>query len=462
MTLSTDNNSKEESIPCKFCNFVDLPSECENIERKNSRSTRSKGTTSDKRIDTTTKWVYCSSCEQWLHPSCNGLNEKEFVKISKLLDTDDEFQFKCIECCISVSVQNAKKSRDIIEVFKTQLSSRIKKGATPITQSVVEKKKKRKTSTQSESQGSPNKAVVCDQNTVKDGTHDVLVSEERKAKETTDSALEVSDVDECAEDVEQLNITSEKVNNRNKIIVIDDIPNSMIYVDSRKIFKEINSHCPQFKIVYAYRLSKGGVAIHLHSEEDRDRLFDLLPSQAFGGGLKKKLDVSKWYQIFVKNVDHNIDLAELERNLINRNFVVKSITRIVDFKFGKPTKVLKIETDLESCEKFVSKSFIVINNIRCPIEKRKFEPVVRCFGCQSFGHIRKNCQLQLRCERCGGPHDKNNCQQEEKCVNCNGNHSASSKLCEAYISKYECLTGEHPIHQHVEISSSGSSRQALS
>ena len=153
----------------------------------------------------------------------------------------------------------------------------------------------------------------------------------------------------------------------------------------------------------------------------------------------------------MKNVDHNIDLKELERNLISRNIVVNSITRLVDFKLGKPTKVIKIETDFESCEKVVSKSFIVINTIRCPVERRKFEPVVRCYGCQAFGHIRKNCQLQLRCERCGGPHEKNNCQQAEKCVNCNSNHSASSKLCEAYISRYECLTGEYPILSLIHI-----------
>lgn len=59
---------------------------------------------------------------------------------------------------------------------------------------------------------------------------------------------------------------------------------------------------------------------------------------------------------------------------------------------------------------------------------RERDPVVRCFGCQRYGHKRGKCvyaingKKAMRCARCGGNHDvgfgDTVCKEEPKCVNC--------------------------------------------
>ena len=59
---------------------------------------------------------------------------------------------------------------------------------------------------------------------------------------------------------------------------------------------------------------------------------------------------------------------------------------------------------------------------------------IRCYQCQRYGHIAKNCHSVIRCGKCGQNHDIKECkdEQQEKCCNCQGNHKASSRDCEFY------------------------------
>nr|XP_039254403.1 uncharacterized protein LOC120331399 [Styela clava] len=60
-------------------------------------------------------------------------------------------------------------------------------------------------------------------------------------------------------------------------------------------------------------------------------------------------------------------------------------------------------------------------------------PPLRCFNCQSFGHISKNCRGSTRCARCGGRHLTNECEKAERvCLHCKGNHSAAYGGCPRY------------------------------
>ena len=60
---------------------------------------------------------------------------------------------------------------------------------------------------------------------------------------------------------------------------------------------------------------------------------------------------------------------------------------------------------------------------------------IRCYKCQRWGHMAKQCRSQFRCSKCGEPHDTRTCEAEpqiEKCCNCGENHKASSHDCESY------------------------------
>lgn len=71
--------------------------------------------------------------------------------------------------------------------------------------------------------------------------------------------------------------------------------------------------------------------------------------------------------------------------------------------------------------------------------------IIRCFCCNRYGHMHKDCKDKITCAKCSGSHDINNCTENNlKCVNCmisndkykmnlSTNHTAwDSANCETY------------------------------
>ena len=58
---------------------------------------------------------------------------------------------------------------------------------------------------------------------------------------------------------------------------------------------------------------------------------------------------------------------------------------------------------------------------------------VRCYKCQIFGHVAKNCRSTQKCPYCAGSHSYDNCHNpvEKKCANCGEPHSSAFKGCKA-------------------------------
>lgn len=56
----------------------------------------------------------------------------------------------------------------------------------------------------------------------------------------------------------------------------------------------------------------------------------------------------------------------------------------------------------------------------------------RCGNCQRYGHLKRNCQAQSRCNFCAGQHATRDCTtMTPKCLNCDGGHRASDLGCPA-------------------------------
>jgi len=72
---------------------------------------------------------------------------------------------------------------------------------------------------------------------------------------------------------------------RDNIVIIDYIPNAAEFINSSRILKEINNFAPNISVKYAYSLARGGLAIHLNNQQDKQTLIQALPREAFGGGL---------------------------------------------------------------------------------------------------------------------------------------------------------------------------------
>ena len=75
-------------------------------------------------------------------------------------------------------------------------------------------------------------------------------------------------------------------------------------------------------------------------------------------------------------------------------------------------------------------------------------PPIRCWKCNSFGHIEKSCKGKICCPRCAQAHSFKDCPQRNetalseinaKCKNCKGDHAAAFKRCPFYLKVKEII-----------------------
>ena len=84
---------------------------------------------------------------------------------------------------------------------------------------------------------------------------------------------------------------------------------------------------------------------------------------------------------------------------------------------------------------------LAIGDQKCTIERQRLNKVIRCYECQKFGHIGKNCKEGERCVVCAGHHKSNfGCNLPKKCSNCKGEHTASDIKCPEFIRRNEVVT----------------------
>ena len=109
------------SSHCIICNLVDLPSS-DKLDSKKEPKKKGRKTRSSSGFET--EWMLCSLCEGWLHPACNGINNKEYIKIKELSDRDSSYYFKCICCCILEAV-DSERNKEIVDIFKEAIKHAI-------------------------------------------------------------------------------------------------------------------------------------------------------------------------------------------------------------------------------------------------------------------------------------------------------------------------------------------------
>ena len=480
---------------CSICGFEDLPSPSD--KPLTSRSLRSKGE------KVSTNWVECSSCKLWSHPTCNGVDVN-------YLSGD----FRCIPCCLELAVANSDQ-KSIAAVFKSSVKRRLTSVKQPSSRVKTSISAKKNSSKSTESVDPVQSNIPCKESAKAEKSIQVLETSQA-VNEKTDQVLESnniykeskqSDITKIVESflpgeqstksaaTEKSNevleepktvtsnilqdLTSANSSNlnspcsekggrlsvdikdcedpRSKIVVIDNIPDQTFWC-SKQILREVNRFCsPRIKVLQAYSLARGGVAIHLESTEERDRLLSALPPASFLGGTKKKLSPQKETTLYLGDIDQSIQPSLLQKSLVSAGLVVFSIERVISRKFGRPSRFVKLVTDSGSAESLLA-SGLLINGVECSVAAKHSNPVIRCYGCQRFGHIISNCLSPVRCEQCGGPHYNVNCAAGALCVNCGSEHPSSYESCPEYIKRYERLTSEHTINQHIQTSTSGCCR----
>lgn len=60
-------------------------------------------------------------------------------------------------------------------------------------------------------------------------------------------------------------------------------------------------------------------------------------------------------------------------------------------------------------------------------------PVIQCYKCLRYGHVKNQCRGSYRCITCGGSHDsETDCTGTPKCVHCQAAHSSDDRSCREY------------------------------
>ena len=377
---------------CHICSLEDLPARINDDWMDKKRSTKRKPSTKCEN-----KWISCDCCLEWCHPFCCGLQKEEFQKLEsgkndKKSGKSSVF-FKCILCHLKA-----------FDLSDAALNYKIK---------VLEK---------------------------------INSYEETSSSSTFETGTKEASQEELKpEALKNLDFGIQKDEEiREKIIIVDELEKPEEFRHSSKILKEIKKVSDQ-KIELAYPLSKGGIAIHTESKDSRDKLIELLSAGSFRGGKISTLYKFKKLTFFIKNVDTKVSVNEIDKKLQSLGLDNFECNRIINSYTQRPTKTVKVLINSAEESRFLNTK-ITVGGQDCIVERQQVS-VIRCYACQQFGHIAKNCQAAPKCVVCAGSHRSDfSCGDPVRCGNCEGDHLSSDRKCPIFIKHYESLAKQHPKH----------------
>ena len=127
-------------------------------------------------------------------------------------------------------------------------------------------------------------------------------------------------------------------------------------------------------------------------------------------------------QIQILGVDMDLPKSEVFEMIIAQNDLEDFADCKFEVKFEKPdrigTKFVVVETDPQLFKKLIELRKVCVGKSLCPVKDRV--RVVRCYKCNRFGHVQKECKDGETCTSCAGPHSSKDCKETVvKCSNCN-------------------------------------------
>ena len=145
-----------------------------------------------------------------------------------------------------------------------------------------------------------------------------------------------------------------------------------------------------------------------------------------------------------KGIIHGIpldtDILDIEKELqaqnsfvhIEKTFRLQKFDKIQNEKTDTETLIIVFSSEID----FPSQLYLGYRRLTV----KEFVPhPVRCYKCQKFSHISKNCRGKQKCPVCSQNHTFDECQnrQNKKCSNCGGSHLAGFKGCTVFVKAQE-------------------------
>jgi hypothetical protein len=210
--------------------------------------------------------------------------------------------------------------------------------------------------------------------------------------------------------------------------------------------KFLQTHFAELKMTDIQANRAGSFTLYATDVKSFNRLLTELPIILADNGhqqatvyiprtIQRILDTDK--DAFVKYVDLDIKVEEIQTSLKENGFSAVNIVRISNKDNNGPSRTIKISfTDVQNRDTF-SQVGLQIGFLHFPVERaiQKNKPP-QCFICLQYGHVAKYCKSQQQvCARCGNDHRLDQCPNENQvpqCLNCKGNHFATSTDCSKF------------------------------
>ena len=132
----------------------------------------------------------------------------------------------------------------------------------------------------------------------------------------------------------------------------------------------------------------------------------------------------------VITVDELVDVSDKDILEGLRDELVTNVRRICIRRDGNQLPTRSIILTFASRKLPTS---IKVGYLNCPVRPYVPNPM-RCFKCQRYGHSQPSCRSSsIVCARCSEiGHDSKECNKEVKCFNCKGPHASYSRECEVW------------------------------
>ena len=251
----------------------------------------------------------------------------------------------------------------------------------------------------------------------------------------------INEQDSEAQKGETVELLSPETHNYKNLVIIDGIKTPGKYQNSRNIQKEIRKHKGEIQMKYAYPLNRGGIVVHVETEQEVEILKADWPAEAFCNSTGISVhDNSQIPRCVFKNTSPVHSSEVIREEVRNITGLSVSVRRLKYRDTGRPMPIVVVTCESQENLQVLLKSKIQINKkvIKVvPYQSKRYTPT-RCFNCQEFGHIAALCKKEERCEKCAENH-KGKCVNSFRCVNCGGGHPASSLSCPAFTDIKERL-----------------------
>lgn len=216
---------------------------------------------------------------------------------------------------------------------------------------------------------------------------------------------------------------------------------------SKKLKQAINPSSLSIEVNGVMQRKNGKVIINCKDPENLETLKSNIADK-FGDDLKVEIP----QKINPKIIIFNVSAADVEdrttfcNNVVVQNKLQKttsSLLRVVRVVGRRSTVNVIVEVDPILFKEIITKRSLFIGWRRCYI-KESFH-ILRCYKCNKYGHLVKECKSAVTCPQCAGEHPLKECSNKElKCINCfqnnnkfktkySTNHSVLDDACPCFI-----------------------------